>query len=372
MNPPDTITTGSSRTRSRRSARNRRRIYADFRELLELEPAGRRLTFTLSPAQSLAAEARQPELQQGALPFRELHSDPSWTGSPAAESSTAAAPDVLDPSFKTPAEAPVLLVVDQRMTMFYGSRRSMKSVIAAKAAALFAWRMLAQHKPVGALIFNDQKIVQLRPHCSRLRVILILHALLNQNHALLPNAGIRSNLPMLNEALRRTEQVAQENSLVFLITDASGQDEETSRLASGISRNKRLLAGLVYDPRQTQARARAAGSFIAGDRNESQTGDRHSRERLHGTFGRQQPIGRRFFPDEVPIIPLNTRDDVADQMRRSLRRLFLSPSLGMSLSELHNARLEKERARASGPVPTTNWSHPANVQNTPPAQPWQL
>jgi hypothetical protein len=327
------------------------------------------LSFTLSPAQALAAEAREPQLQQGLL-IPEPNADSSWPAGQSAESLPATPPEVLDPRFKTPAEAPVLLVVDQRMTMFYGSRRSMKSVIAAKAAALLAWRMLAQHKTVGALIFNDRKIVQLRPHCSRLRIILILHALLNQNHALLPNAGIRSNLPMLTEALRRTEQVARENSLVFLITDGSGYDEETSRLASGISRNKRLLVGLVYDPRQTQARG--ARSFIASAGNDSQTGDRPSRERLHGTFGRQQPFGRRFFPDEVPIIPLNTRDDVVVQMRRSLRKLFVSPSLGMSLFELHNARLQKERARADDPVQPANWTIPTNIQDTPPAQPWQL
>ena len=39
-------------------------------------------------------------------------------------------------------DRPGLLVVDQRLSMFFGSRRAMKSVTAAEAAVVFAWRVL--------------------------------------------------------------------------------------------------------------------------------------------------------------------------------------------------------------------------------------
>jgi uncharacterized protein (DUF58 family) len=39
-------------------------------------------------------------------------------------------------------ERPVLLVVDQRINMFFGSQVKMKSVLAAELAALSAWRVL--------------------------------------------------------------------------------------------------------------------------------------------------------------------------------------------------------------------------------------
>ena len=38
-------------------------------------------------------------------------------------------------------ERAVLLIVDQRLKMFFGSRRNMKSVTAAQAAAIAAWRV---------------------------------------------------------------------------------------------------------------------------------------------------------------------------------------------------------------------------------------
>lgn len=60
-------------------------------------------------------------------------------------------------------DRPALLLVDQRMSMFFGSRVYMKSVIAAEAAALAAHRLLAQGDRVGGLVFGDDAIAEHRP-----------------------------------------------------------------------------------------------------------------------------------------------------------------------------------------------------------------
>src|SRR5215471_6439917 len=71
-------------------------------------------------------------------------------------------------------DRPTMLVVDQRINMFFGSRRSMKSVVAAEAAALTAWRVFSQGDRVGAFVFNDTVIEQVRMHRSRSTVLRIL------------------------------------------------------------------------------------------------------------------------------------------------------------------------------------------------------
>src|SRR5580693_7751196 len=61
-------------------------------------------------------------------------------------------------------DRPTMLVVDQRMNMFFGSRASMKSVVASEAAALAAWHVVQQGDRVGALVFNDEEIEEVRKH----------------------------------------------------------------------------------------------------------------------------------------------------------------------------------------------------------------
>ena len=87
-------------------------------------------------------------------------------------------------------------MVDQRLSMFFGSRRAMKSVIAAEAAAISAWRVLGAGDRVGAIVFNDREIVELKARRSRATVLQILTAIVEQNQALGVGRGIsRRPLP---------------------------------------------------------------------------------------------------------------------------------------------------------------------------------
>ena len=68
----------------------------------------------------------------------------------------------------------VLLLVDQRLTMFFGSRRAMKSVAAAEVAALAAWRVTALGDRIGALVFSDDDILEFLPGARSPAVMRIL------------------------------------------------------------------------------------------------------------------------------------------------------------------------------------------------------
>ncbi|MGE9270282.1 MAG: DUF58 domain-containing protein [Verrucomicrobiales bacterium] len=78
-------------------------------------------------------------------------------------------------------ERPVLFVVDQRQGMFFGSRRTTKAALATEAAALGAWRVLAAKDRVGAIIFNDEELVQIRPQRSRRNVLHLCREMVRMN-----------------------------------------------------------------------------------------------------------------------------------------------------------------------------------------------
>jgi hypothetical protein len=120
-------------------------------------------------------------------------------------------------------ERPVLLLVDQRIGMFFGSVRMMKSVAAAEAAALVAWRTVAVKDRVGAVVFNDSEVAEIRPQRTRSTVMRLLRTLEKQNRALRVDSPMRPNPGMLNEALRRASRLATHDFLVFLISAAGGR-----------------------------------------------------------------------------------------------------------------------------------------------------
>ena len=52
-------------------------------------------------------------------------------------------------------ERPVYIVVDQCQSMFFGSKKTFKSVTAARAAANLAWGTIDNGDRVGGLVFSD-------------------------------------------------------------------------------------------------------------------------------------------------------------------------------------------------------------------------
>ncbi len=213
-----------------------------------------------------------------------------------------------------------LLLVDQRAGMFFGSVRNMKSVTAAEAAALAAWRVLQQQDRVGALVFNDAEIVEVRPQRSHTAVMRILDAIVTQNHALSAAGSSASNPAMFNEVLRHCDRLAKHDYLVCMITDGAGQDDESRRLLTRIARHNDVLVGFVHDP--LEAELPAAGPLVFGDGSAQLEVDTHQRvlrERFRDEFADSRASGRQFLLHrETPVIPLNTAEDVVDQVRRRL------------------------------------------------------
>ena len=217
-------------------------------------------------------------------------------------------------------ERTVLLVVDQRLGMFFGSVRNMKSVTAAEFAALAAWRVFAQQDRVGALVFNDERIDEVRPQRSQATVMRIIHAVVQQNHALAVGQAAAPKLGMFNEALRQAERLARHDSLVIVISDGAGNDDESRRLLTRIAQHNDALFAFVHDPLETELPD--AGPLVFGNGTEQlevNTGDRHLRERFRDTFAETRAAGRKFLLQrEMPVLPLSTAEPVVDQLRHHL------------------------------------------------------
>ncbi|MBY8977157.1 DUF58 domain-containing protein [Rhodobacteraceae bacterium NNCM2] len=144
-------------------------------------------------------------------------------------------------------DRPALLVVDQRMSMFFGTRLNMKSVTAAEAAALAAFRILDQGDRIGGIVFGDEMIAEIRPQRSR-RAMNQLHTAIANAQNLL-GADAPSVTPMsLNRPLEAVARIAKRDHLVIILSDFDEVDGRTETLLGGLARHNDVIVGLVTDP----------------------------------------------------------------------------------------------------------------------------
>ncbi|MDJ0865515.1 MAG: DUF58 domain-containing protein [Myxococcota bacterium] len=217
-------------------------------------------------------------------------------------------------------DRPTLLLVDQRLNMFFGSRRSMKSVAAARAAALAVWRVLAQGDRPGAIVFNDRDQVELRPHRSQARALAILDAVAAMNRALSADARHRADPGRLNRVLEGAARLAHHDHLVILVSDLDGLDAATPGLLDRITRHNDLLVLLIFDP--LERTLPDAGLLVVSDGELQLEVDARDR-RLRGAFTQafQDTVdsGRvELHRRSVPMLPIHTAAPVAGQLRQLL------------------------------------------------------
>jgi uncharacterized protein (DUF58 family) len=214
----------------------------------------------------------------------------------------------------------VWLLVDQRLSMFFGSRGTMKSVVAAETAAIAAWRVLSQRDRVGAVVYDDTDLKIFPPHRSEQRVTQILKYIVARNHVL----DARSETPpapgMLNRALRRVRELARHDCLVCLIGDATGIDDETRRHVTRLTEHNDVLSAFIYDPLE-QAMPEAGRLVFSdgGSQLEFDTTKRRARDAYRSDF--QQRIDGMTATSRrhaIPLLRISTGADVLEQIRDQL------------------------------------------------------
>lgn len=161
-------------------------------------------------------------------------------------------------------DRPALILVDQRQSMFFGSRLNMKSVTAAEVAALAAWRILGSGDRVGGIVLSDAGLDEVRAGRSRAAVLRLLGFVAERNRALDAAAPLVEDAPgLLNRALRQAAGIVTHDWLLVVVSDFDGADDETLRILSGIARRNDVVMALVHDPLAHELPD--AGRLVVGD-----------------------------------------------------------------------------------------------------------
>ncbi len=298
------------------------RVYADLDELMRLRFKASGFSFLpRQPVHSILSGRHASKLRGRGLNFEELRNylpgddtrNIDWKV-------TARTREPYVRIYTEEKDRTVWLLVDQRMSMFFGSRWKMKSVVAAEAAAVSAWRVLSQGDRVGAVIFDDMDLQVIPPHRSEQRVTQILKSVLDKNHAL----NARSNIPpapgMLNRALKHVAALARHDCLVCMISDGSGIDEVTRQCVTRLTEHNDVISVFIYDP--VEQAMPSAGPLVFSDgisQLEFDTGDRGLRDGFGSDFqnrlSRMQATSRRHA---IPLLPIHTAAPVLEQVRAEL------------------------------------------------------
>ena len=220
-------------------------------------------------------------------------------------------------------ERPVLVAVDQRQSMAFGSRCCFKSVQAAELASLLSWAALAQNDRIGGLVFNDSAHHDIRPARSKSAVLQLLSSINRFN----TTASISStaNPDMINEAIIDLRRIAKPGSAIFVISDFIGLNQEGIKQLHLLKKHCDINALFISDPMEQHLPRGAGGVFgDAGSvftdgikRRTYNLADPQLRQDFAAGFeSRWQQLKQQLGSHDIPVLAIGTDQDAGLLLRR--------------------------------------------------------
>lgn len=233
---------------------------------------------------------------------------------------TARAGDPHTKVFREERERPVLLAVDLSPGMFFASRGALKSVQALRVAAMFGWAAVAQGDRVGALLFNGAHH-EVPPRAGRSGILRVIRELVAHGAPgdTAPPAGHHDGF---NAALLRLRRLVRPGSLMILVSDFYGLDENSTPHLAYLRRHSDLVAVRVLDPLETLAPPPARYALSDGrQRGELDANGPAQRVRYEQLLAAHHAaVERRLERQGIALLRLATDDPVGEAIAAQLNR----------------------------------------------------
>ncbi len=143
--------------------------------------------------------------------------------------------------FREERERPVFISVDDRLTMHFATRGVFKSVLAAKLAGLLAWAAEHHGDRIGGQLFSEHDCYELKPQNGRHAVLRFLNTLVK------PQKSADKHFT-LSQVLARLNQHARPGSLVYIVSDFRGINDESETHIAKLARHCEVVLIFIYDP----------------------------------------------------------------------------------------------------------------------------
>jgi len=216
-------------------------------------------------------------------------------------------------------ERPVVFFVDFNASMFFGSTQALKSVVAAKVAAMLAWSVALKGDRIGALLINKSHH-ELPPKMGKRGALQLIRELVKFSD---PQKGLAasdgSDQNNFNQELKRLRKLARPGTLIVLISDFYKINAETQHHLRHLSQHNDLLAIQIVDPLELSPPP--PNRYIVSNGVDKSgvldTRSKQGKQNYQHFFSQHhQQLHELMRQQQIPLIQISTADDVILSLQR--------------------------------------------------------
>ena len=144
-------------------------------------------------------------------------------------------------------DRPIILVLDFRSHMYFGTKNYFKSVLAAKIASRLAQAAINGGDPVGALFFDDQNMSESKTGTQRKYLAFMLGMLAKYTQKIHENMSF-PKAAFWQALLSHTYNKIPRGAACFIVSDFAGFDQSAQALLYRLRKKADVFALSLHDP----------------------------------------------------------------------------------------------------------------------------
>ncbi|MBR3501493.1 MAG: DUF58 domain-containing protein [Alphaproteobacteria bacterium] len=137
----------------------------------------------------------------------------------------------------------ITVLVDMSATMVFGTKNELKTVSAAKIAALLGWYALKNKDRFGALIFDGESSHYFKPQNNRQNLISVFNSIAQASKKVLKHS-IKGDI---SDALKTLQIHQKGHGIIFILSDFSQVDFEKFKQITALAKRNKVCCINIFD-----------------------------------------------------------------------------------------------------------------------------
>lgn len=208
----------------------------------------------------------------------------------------------------------IFVVLDLSFSMYFGTKKELKSVTASKIAALLGWVAQKNNDRFGAFVFDGQKEWFFKPQNDRAHLLAVLKKIVEVGNKNLYADYARPNWQKILQLISKS---IKSQAAVFLVSDFANFGDQEKEMLATISKKSQLFCVDVYDI--LEQKAPPAGEYMISDLSKNLVFDtrRADFDVEYAKFFEEKRAGMKDFCQRFDCKWIEVRTDVpiGEQMK---------------------------------------------------------
>lgn len=220
--------------------------------------------------------------------------------------------------FQEDREQPIVLLVDLRSPMWFGSKNCFKTVLASHIASVLAWAGLDAGERVGGIAMTNSGLFEIKPQRSKRSVLRLLRLM---ESATAPSAASPSDASdSWSVALSQLKSLSRPGARLMLISDFTDllADTAVEKTLRDIVSHRQVVCFKITDP--LDAELPPSGKYALTDGNKQikmDTSLQRLRSAYKDDFERAHAEVTEYLRRyQVPLVPVDTSENPNELLQR--------------------------------------------------------